>query len=396
MNLLVLSTWFPYPPDNGSKIRARYLVKALSAAHQVTVVAFCPPGTVRHSGLAQSDRVRVHAVPADPFQHVTQPAWVKFASPRPVIYWPNRAMQRALQEVATTTRWEAVVAIQGPAAPYALQFKHLPRILDVDTALSFQMHARHSDQVSPIRSPRTWLSWKKAHLYERALFRKFHVCCVAGAMETAYARTLVQGTKCRVEVVANGVDCHHNQPYVGPVRPDSLIYSGALTYSANFDAVQFFLADIYPQIKREVPTVSLTVTGSTKGVDTTGLQLDNSVCLTGYIEDMRPAVGGSTICVVPIRQGSGTRLKILEAMALGTPVVSTTKGAEGIEARHGEHLLLADDAANFADCTLSLLRDVDLRRRLAVNARRLVEEHYDWMRIGERFTRLVEDVVAGR
>lgn len=395
MNLLVLSTWFPYPPDNGSKIRARYLVKALSTAHQVTVVAFCPPGTVRHSGLAQSDRVRVHAVPADPFQHVSQPAWVKFASPRPVIYWSNRAMQRALQKVATTTPWEAVVAIQGPAAPYALQFKHLPKIIDVDTALSFQMHARHSDQASPLRGPRTWLSWKKAHLYERALFRKFQACCVAGTMETAYAQTLVQGTQCRVEVVANGVDCQHNQLYQSSVRPDSLIYSGALTYSANFDAVQFFLTDIYPQIKREVPTISLTVTGSTQGIDLTSVPLDHSVHLTGYVEDMRPVVGGSTICIVPIRQGSGTRLKILEAMALGTPVVSTTKGAEGIEGRHGEHLLLADDAADFADCTLSLLRDGNLRQRLAANARRLVEECYDWIRIGERFTRLVEEVVAG-
>jgi glycosyltransferase involved in cell wall biosynthesis len=166
-----------------------------------------------------------------------------------------------------------------------------------------------------------------------------------------------------------------------------------LTYRANFDAVQFFLADIYPQIKREIPTASLTVTGSTKGVDTAGLRLDNSVHLPGYVEDMRPVVGGTTICVVPIRQGSGTRLKILEAMALGTPIIATTKGAEGIEAKHGEHLLLADDAASFAACTLSLLRDATLRQRLAANARRLVEGHYDWTSIGQRFTGLVEDAV---
>ena len=394
MNLLVLSTWFPYPPDNGSKLRAYYLIKALSESHQVTVVSFCPPDTIHRPAAAPSDRIRLYPVAADPFQHVTRPTWMKFASPRPVIYWPNGVMQQALQDVAATSTWHAVIAIQGPVAPYALRFKQLPKILDVDTALSFQMRMRHGDQADSRRNLRTWISWQKAHRYERSLFRKFQLCCVAGQMETAYMQSLVDGTQqCRVEVVANGVDCQHNQPGAAPTRSDSLIYNGALTYSANFDAVQFFLADIYPQIKREVPTVSLTVTGSTSGVDTTGMRLDNSVRLSGYVEDMRPVVGGSTICVVPIRQGSGTRLKILEAMALGTPVISTTKGAEGIEARHGEHLLLADDAASFAAGTLRLVRDAALRQRLAANARRLVEEHYDWSRLGERFTGLVEDAV---
>jgi glycosyltransferase involved in cell wall biosynthesis len=393
MNLLVLSTWFPYPPDNGSKIRAYYLIKALSEAHQVTVVAFRPPDTPPQAMAAPPDQIQVYPIAADPFLHATQPTWMKFVSPRPVIYWPNRVMQQTLRELVATNQWDGVIAIQGPAAPYALTFKHLPRILDVDTALSFQMRVRHGNQWSPGRSPRTWVSWQKAHLYERALFRKFHVCCVAGRMETAYLQSLVHGTRCRVEIVANGVDCQYNQSGNSPIQADSLVYSGAMTYSANFDAVQFFLADIYPQIKSEIPAVSLTVTGSTKGVDTTRLRLDSSVHLSGYVDDIRPLVGGTTICVVPIRQGSGTRLKILEAMALGTPIVATTKGAEGLEAKHGEHLLLADDAASFAECTLGLMRDPDLRQRLAANARRLVEEHYDWTSIGQRFTGLVEDAI---
>lgn len=393
MNLLVLSTWFPYPPDNGSKIRAYYLIKSLSETHQVTMVAFRPPDTAQHASATPLDHVKVYAIEADPFLHAARPAWMKFASPRPVIYWPNRTMQQTLQELAGLNQWDAVIAIQGPVAPYALQFEHLPRILDVDTALSFQMRARHGNHRLPGLSPRTWISWQKAHWYERALFRKFHVCCVAGRMEIAHLHSLVDGTRCRVEVVANGVDCHYNQPGAGSIRPDSLIYSGALTYSANFDAVQYFLADIYPQIKHAIPTTTLTVTGSTKSVDTAALQLDDSVHLSGYVEDIRPVIGGSAVCIVPIRQGSGTRLKILEAMALGTPVVSTSKGVEGLEARHEEHLLIADDAASFAEGAMRLLRETDLRQRLACSARRLVEERYDWKKIGEQFVGLVEDVV---
>jgi glycosyltransferase involved in cell wall biosynthesis len=394
MKLLVLSTWFPYPPDNGSKIRAYYLIKALSEAHHVTVVAFRPPDGPPQLIDSLPNQIQVHPVPADPFLHVARPTWMKFASPRPVIYWPNQTMERTLAELSARQHWDAVVAIQGPVAPYALQLKQLPRILDVDTALSFQMHTRHGQRSSHQDGLRTWISWQKAHLYERALFRKFHTCCVAGDMETAHIQALVRGTRCRVEIVANGVDCQTNQPGTSPVRPTSLVYSGALTYSANYDAMQYFLAEIYPLIKRAVPSINLTITGSTKGVDTTALQLDESVRLSGYVDDMRPVVGGSTVCVVPLRQGSGTRLKILEAMALGTPIVSTTKGAEGIEARHGEHLLLADDAARFAEYTVQLLRDEEQRQRLAAHARQLIEECYDWTRIGRRFTGLVEEAAA--
>jgi glycosyltransferase involved in cell wall biosynthesis len=122
--------------------------------------------------------------------------------------------------------------------------------------------------------------------------------------------------------------------------------------------------------------------------------------LSGYVEDVRPLVAGARVCVAPIRQGGGTRIKILEAMALGTPVVATSKGAEGLEVIEGEHILLADDPAGFANSTLRLLRDAELRQRLATNARRLVEQRYDWAQIGKQFVALVEATVergrAGR
>jgi glycosyltransferase involved in cell wall biosynthesis len=142
--------------------------------------------------------------------------------------------------------------------------------------------------------------------------------------------------------------------------------------------------------------VSLAITGSTVGADLGGLNLDDSVHLTGYVPDVRIPVAEATVCVVPIRQGGGTRLKILEAMALGTPVVATSKGAEGLEVIDGEHLLLADTPQAFADATLRLLGDPALRARLVASARRLVEARYDWAQIGQRFVRLVEETVAGR
>jgi glycosyltransferase involved in cell wall biosynthesis len=178
--------------------------------------------------------------------------------------------------------------------------------------------------------------------------------------------------------------------------PNTLVFNGALTYSANYDAMRYFLSEIHPRIRREESAVSLTITGSTAGVDLSALPLDRSVHLSGQVEDVRPLVAGASVCVVPIRQGGGTRLKILEAMALGTPVVATAKAAEGLAVTPEEHILIADDPAGFTAQVLRLLRDPALRQRLARDARRLVEGTYDWPAIGRQFTQLVETVARER
>jgi glycosyltransferase involved in cell wall biosynthesis len=174
------------------------------------------------------------------------------------------------------------------------------------------------------------------------------------------------------------------------------VYNGALTYSANYDAMRYFLADIYPLIKQHVPEVSLTITGSLSGVELSGLALDKSVRLSGYVDDVRIPVAEASVCVVPLRQGSGTRLKILEAMALGTPVVATSKGAEGLDVTPGHNILLANDPGEFAAQVVYLLRSGSLRDQLAKHARLLVEQQYDWDQIGERFMVLVEEVARRR
>jgi glycosyltransferase involved in cell wall biosynthesis len=196
-----------------------------------------------------------------------------------------------------------------------------------------------------------------------------------------------------VATVPNGVDCARNRPGLVPRRPNALVYNGSLTYSANYDAMRWFLAEVYPRIKAEVPGVTLTITGSTRGVDLASLALDDTVRLSGLVDDVRIPVAEASTCIVPIRQGGGTRLKILEAMALGTPVVATRKGAEGLDVTGGEHLLLADAPEEFARQTVELLGNPALRHVLTANARRLMEDRYDWEAIGQPFVDLVEATV---
>jgi sugar transferase (PEP-CTERM/EpsH1 system associated) len=395
MRILALSTWFPYPPDNGSKLRAYYLLRALASGHQVTLVAFHPPDGKADapSSVHEREGIRVWPVPVNPFRYVAVPEIIKFASPIPLAYWPSREMQRTAAHVAGSGRWDAVVVFQPFAARYALSLANAPRLLDVDTALTYQMWERHAHQHRLLARWRTWVSWRKAYRLESRLFRRFQTCTVASPLEWECVSALVDRRQSRVEVLPNGVDCRHNRPDLAPVQPNTLIFNGALTYNANYDAMRYFLAEIYPLIKKQVPEVSLTITGSTTGVNLAGLHLDPSVRLSGYVPDIRPWVASASVCVAPIRQGAGTRLKILEAMALGTPVVATAKGAEGLEVVDGQHLLLADEPAAFAERAVRLLRDPALRRLLATNARALVESRYDWEEIGGRFRGLVEETV---
>jgi glycosyltransferase involved in cell wall biosynthesis len=388
MRVLVISTWFPYPPDNGSKSRAHYLVRALAEAHEVVLIAFLPQAT---PSVDLPANVRVVSVADDPFRYVSLPQWVKYASPVPLAFWPSRLMQRAMDEAAGAEAWDAVVAMQTPVAQYAARLTGTPRVIDIDTSFSYQLYGRHDHKAEV----RTWLSWQKTHRYEARMFRRFQAGSVVSCKEIDFVRSMVKQTACRVEVVPNGVDCQYCHFGHYAARPNTLVYNGALTYRANYDAMRYFLSEVYPLLRRQLPDVSLTITGSTTGVDRSGLRLDESVHFSGYVEDIRSRVGSSAVCIVPIREGSGTRLKILEAMALGVPVVSTRKGAEGLEVTDGQHLLLADDPAEFAARTAALLQDTALRERLTSQARQLVEQVYDWRIVGRQFVELVEAASKG-
>ncbi len=388
MHILFLSTWSPYPPDNGAKIRANYLLRPLAKTHRVTLVAFDPDSKTEPEA---HENVTMYPVHADPFRYVQLPQLIKYLSPVPLVFWRIGEMQSTIDRLPDLDKWDAIVALEVFIGHYALRFSQLPRVLDVDTSLTHQLRERYQRQTTRLSRWRTWLSWYKAYRYEGALFPKFQVCAVSSPLEVESVQALA-GNRSTVAVLPNGVDCAHHRLGLTEVQPRTLIYNGALTYNVNYDAMRYFLAEIYPLIKQKTPDVTLRITGSTQGVDVDGLRLDASVRLTGYVEDIRLPVAQSAVCIVPLRQGWGTRLKILEAMALGTPVVSTSKGAEGLEVVDNEHVLLADTPEAFADAVLRVMHDGRLRERLRHNARALVEQRYNWEIIGAQFVALVEEV----
>jgi len=173
-----------------------------------------------------------------------------------------------------------------------------------------------------------------------------------------------------------------------------MIFTGLPKYGANIDGLRYFRREIFPIVKQRWHSVILRVTGDFSGQNVDDLQSDGNIIFTGYLDDIKPAIASSWVSIVPIRMGSGTRLKILEAMALGTPVVSTIIGAEGLDVTHDRDILVADGATDFAEQILRLRNDMQLWNRLSENGKRLVRDKYDWNTLGERLDRFVYEVCS--
>jgi glycosyltransferase involved in cell wall biosynthesis len=202
-------------------------------------------------------------------------------------------------------------------------------------------------------------------------------------------------SRLQVDVIPNGVDIEKYQPL--PLPPEnispSLVFIGHMGYPPCGDAMLYFCREIFPHIRRTIGASELWIVGRDPRPEVLELN-GNGVHVTGRVEDVIPYYRQSPVCVVPLRAGGGVRLKILEAMALGRPVVSTTIGCEGLDVVDGEHLLIADTPEQFAEKTVRLLRDRQLYQYISANGRQLVESHYGWDKIAERLMEVYAEMVA--
>jgi glycosyltransferase involved in cell wall biosynthesis len=396
VNILFLSRWFPYPPDNGAKIRIFNVLKQLASRHDVTLLTFRgshEPGTGQNLAALSEHCVEVRAVPYQPYRPTSGRSLVGLFSnqPRFLVDTYSRDMSAAIEGALHTRHYDLVIASQLDMIPYAVRLRGYPLLLEELEVGQFLDAARRTAPVA--RRIRALLTWQKLRLYLRQVLPRFSTCTVVSDRERTAVQRIVPNYN-RLRIIPNAIDPAGYLDAFGEPSEGTLVFCGALTYSPNLDALQLFLREVLPTIHRSKPDVVLRVTGSTTGVNRELLPWHSGVHYTGYVPDIRPVVARSWATVVPLRTGGGTRLKILESMALGTPVVSTKKGAEGLEVTHGDDILLADDPQTFARRTVDLLQSLDLRGRLASGGRRLVESRYNWQIVGQELRALVEQVVA--
>jgi glycosyltransferase involved in cell wall biosynthesis len=389
LKILILSTWFPYPTNQGSKTRAYHLIRGLSREHAVALLSF--QDTTIHAewinhmkGLCE----HVTVVPQHPFQYNRWKTRLGFFSLKPSAVFAGyfKAMSSAVAQFTQQWQPDLVFALTFVTAPYALEIADIPRVVDMDNLLARMLYERYQQSANLTQRLRRYLAYWKFRRYEDQTYSRFNLALVCSQLDVSRAQEYIRIKTENILCVPNGVDFQSIPDNPGRPAANSLIFNGALTYEPNFDAMRYFLGEIFPLILAKNPHAHLTITGKTDGVPINRLpRFDGHVQFSGYIEDIHAAVASSMVCVAPLRQGAGTRLKILEAMAVATPVVSTSKGAEGLEVKENQHILIGDTPQQFAEQTLRLMSNEEIRSTIVKEAQTLVKTSYDWMKIGASF-----------
>ena len=392
MRILFLSRWFPYPANNGSKLRIYNLLKGLGRLHQVTLISFYEPPETPAS-LADLHACCQEVIPVrwKPFNPSSFRAMMGFFSikPRVVVDTFVKEMQSVIEKTLTTKAYDLVIASQFDMAMYSRSFGSLPAIFEeAEVGVLYDQYARAPTPMARFRFGLTWLKHRR---YLAKILLNFKACTVVSDLERRLLKELVKVEQ-PVEVLPNFIDVPSYDHVQETPRENTLIFTGSLRYPPNYEAMTWFVREVYPLIQAQVPEVNLTITGDHADQP---LPPARNVVLTGLVEDVRTLMARSWVGLVPIHTGGGTRLKILEAMALRLPVVSTPKGVEGLDAQDGHHLLVADSPGSFAKAVLRLLRERDLRQNLIGNAYQLVRERYDQSVVIPRFLHLVTKVAQG-
>ena len=395
MKVLFLSQIVPYPPHGGVLQRGYHIVRELGQRAEVTLLAFVHPDVLPTEEALEESRRALGAYCAT-IEYF--PLWAKGSrtnkaaalamsalSPRPFSMIAHRspAFQERVQGLLTANRFDVIHVDTLALARFLPPGLRIPTALTHHNIESVLMERRST--VEPHILARLFLKRDAAKLrrWEDRLAPRVGVNLMMSEQDKAILQARVPNA--RAEVVANGVDVNYFTPRPGDGRPPSLIYTGGMNMFANRDAVMHFLREIWPRIRSRHQDVRFFAVGQDPPSELSALAAaDPRIVVTGYVADIRPHVAQAAVYVVPLRVGGGTRLKVLDAMASGKAIVSTSIGCEGLNVTPGKHLVTADMPEAFAEATLRLLGDPDERQALGAAARDQAVRCYSWEVIGEQ------------
>ena len=386
MKILFLSPTVPFPLTDGGRIRVFNLLKQIAKKSDVTLLALETQATDA-DGIAELRQlgIRVHLVPNAPtLPRVSFGTLVKAflrRQPITVARYDLPAYRQKFRALIADQTFDLIHYEMFHTAQFRTE-TNLPGVLSQQNVDSAIWRRLCSETVNPFYKFTYWTQQLAFQRYERVLSPMFNaVTCTSDIDAAVFQHHCAEGA---IKIIPNGVDVTHYLPDFSSEAPAHLIYIGSMDWYPNEDAVGFFADEVLPRIQEKVPDVAFSIVGGNPSVRVQKLAERDGVVVTGRVPEIKPYFAEATVFVVPLRIGSGTRLKILEALAMGKAIVSTTVGAEGLDLRDGEEIFIADEPIAFADAVTRLLTDSQLRRRIGENGRARVERDYDWRSIGEK------------
>jgi len=396
MKLLWVKAGGLLPPDTGGKIRSFHILKQLARRHDITLLTFYPahPDDQHLQGSGIFSKIVAVPLPLPPRRSLAE--YTRYArmllAGRPFTidkyFYPE--VRRRYADLLASQAFDLTVCDFVFPAPLIDWHAPPPKILFTHN-VEAQVWERHYKIASnPVVKLACWLESRAlARAESRYVQLADYVLTVSENDRAAFLRYV---DPARISVIPTGVDTEYFQPHPPPQQPGTTVFTGSMDWMPNEDGVAYFVEQILPLVSRETPETVFWAVGRRPPRRLQALASDQ-VIVTGAVDDIRPYLGKAALCVVPLRSGSGTRIKIFEAMAMGKAVVSTTMGAEGLPVHHGENIILADGPQEFARQVVALLRDPDRCAQLGAAARKLVEENYGWPAVAAHFDRIMQGLL---
>jgi glycosyltransferase involved in cell wall biosynthesis len=381
VNVLLLTQVLPFPPDSGPKVKTYNVIKFLAKRHSVTLVSFVRGDQSEHVRQLEQYCQAVHTVPIARSTILDGMAMLRSLlsrQPWMMVRDDRRAMRDLVDSLAAEQVYDIAHADQLNMGQFAERVPSTFKVLDAHNAL-WLLYKRLWETMQP--GLRKWLlgrDWRLLKEYEGQMARKFDAVLAVSQQDQA-ALLEAAGAERKITVIPIAIDTDEADLVVREPGANHILHLGTMYWPPNIDGVMWFLREVFPHIRQHFPKAVFDVVGSRPPLILQELgRADSGIDVAGYVEDVTPFLKQAGVFVVPLRAGGGMRVKILNALAEGIPIVSTKLGCEGIDVTDGEDILIADKPGDFAAAVLRLLDDPELGQRLSRNGRRLVEERYDY------------------
>jgi len=393
MKILWVCPFFLHPTERGAQIRTLGTLRELHKRHEIHFAALNDPrnqeGPQRSAEYSSRHLAVAHLAPARRSLEIIPQLLgsVINSMPMAIFRYSSKKLKQKINALIAAERYDSIVCDFLAAAP---------NLTDLSRCILFQHNVettiwrRHVEQSRSLPKKLFFqMQADKMETYERKICRAAKHVIAVSEIDAARMKRMF-GIE-SVTSVPTGVDLEYFKPRGEASCASEMVFCGSMDWLPNVDAVLYFLAEVLPLIRVQLPNATFTIAGRSPDARILkAAQGFTGVTVTGTVDDMRPYLWGAKISVVPIRIGGGTRLKIYECMAAGVAVVSTTVGAEGLSYTDGEDLVLADDAGSFAAACVRLLSDDAERRGLAANALRRAQSEFSWEAVSRKFEAILD------
>lgn len=401
--ILFICHRIPYPPNKGDKIRSFNFIRHLAARHEVHLAFMVDnKDDLKNIEPLKNIAKNIFFETISPkVKKVTSAAKALLLTSQPISipYFYSKRLQHKIDHFLDGNTIDSVFCFSSPTAEYLYNSKHyrgslanIPWVMDLIDVDSHKWRQYAETSAQPL----CWLYNREADYlleYEKRIVKEFHQILLVSESEKKLLNSYVSSAK--TKAVGNGVDLQYFMPVQPDLSPDkvpTLVFTGAMDYWPNVDGVEWFANAIFPLIKKEVPDVLFQIVGSNPSPQVKNLARIDGIFVAGFVADTRDFFAAADICVIPLRIARGIQNKVLEAMAMGKAVVCTAAALEGIKAEAGKDVLVAEDAASFAEAVRMLLNDNEYRRELGQRARNCMETNYSWAKVLEH----IDDLFIGQ